>query len=151
MLKENLNIDIEINTVPLAEHMGQIASGKSDFFRLAWVADYPDPETFLTLFYSKHIPTNPTENSFINYFRFKNARFDSLFSASFTESNMKKRYSLLSKAEQIVLDEAPFMPIFYDENFRLEQLNVRNFPENAMNYMDLSVVYLIPKDKMPEK
>jgi len=150
MLKENLNIDIEISIVPLPEHMGQVASGKSDFFRLAWVADYPDPETFLTLFYGKHVPANPSENSFINYFRFKNARFDSLFAASFTESDMKKRYSLLSQAEQIVLDEAPFMPIFYDENFRLEQLNVRNFPENAMNYMDLSVVYLIPKDKMPK-
>jgi len=150
MLKENLNIDIEINVVPLSEHIGQVASGKSDFFRLGWVADYPDPETFLTLFYGKHVPANPSENSFINYFRFKNARFDSLFSASFTVSDIKKRYALLSQAEQIVLDEAPFMPIFYDENFRLEQLNVSNFPENLMNYMDLSVVYLIPKDKMPK-
>ena len=151
MLKENLNIDISINIVPFAEHIEQITSGKSDFFRFAWIADYPDPETFLTLFYGKHVPANANEKSFINYFRFKNARFDSLFGASFTEPDKAKRYALLSKAEQIVLDEAPFMPIFYDENFRLEQLNVRNFPENAMNYMDLSVVYLIPKDKMPKK
>lgn len=151
MLKENLNIDININIVPFAEHIEQIQSGKADFFRFAWIADYPDPETFLTLFYGKHVPANPTEKSFINYFRFKNAKFDSLFAATFTEPDKAKRYALLSKAEQVVLDEAPFMPIFYDENFRLEQLNVRNFPENAMNYMDLSVVYLIPKDKMPKK
>lgn len=151
MLKENLNVDISINIVPFAEHIEQITSGKSDFFRFAWIADYPDPETFLTLFYGKHVPANANEKSFINYFRFKNARFDSLFGASFTEPDKAKRYALLSKAEQVVLDEAPFMPIFYDENYRLEQLNVRNFPENAMNYMDLSVVYLIPKDKMPKK
>jgi peptide/nickel transport system substrate-binding protein len=151
MLKENLNIDIDINTVPMAEHIEHLQLGKSDFFRLAWVADYPDPETFLTIFYGKHVPANPTEKTYINYFRFKNARFDSLFAASFTEPDKAKRYALLSRAEQIVLDEAAFMPIFYDENFRLEQLNVRNFPENAMNYMDLSVVYLIPKDKMPKK
>lgn len=151
MLKENLNIDIEINTVPFAEHIEQVQGGKADFFRFAWIADYPDPETFLTCFYGAHVPTSPSEKSYINYFRFKNARFDSLFKASFTEPDKSKRYALLSKAEQIMLDEAPFMPIFYDENFRLEQLNVRNFPENAMNYMDLSVVYLIPKDKMPKK
>lgn len=151
MLKENLNVDISINIVPFAEHIEQITEGKADFFRFAWVADYPDPETFLTLFYGKHVPANPTEKSFINMFRFKNARFDSLFASSFTEPDLGKRYAILSQAEQIVLDEAPFMPIFYDENFRLEQLNVRNFPENAMNYMDLSVVYLIPKDKMPKK
>jgi peptide/nickel transport system substrate-binding protein len=151
MLKENLNVDIEINTVPLAEHLENVTSGKSDFFRLAWIADYPDPETFLTIFYGKHVPAGATEKSFINYTRFKNARFDSLFAASFIEPDKAKRYTLLSKAEQVVLDEAPFMPIFYDDNYRLEQLNVRNFPENAMNYMDLSVVYLIPKDKMPKK
>ena len=151
MLKENLNVDIEINTVPFAEHIEQVQAGKIDFFRFAWVADYPDPETFLTIFYGKHVPANATEKSFINYSRFKNARFDSLFAASFTEPDKAKRYAILAKAEQVLLDEAPFMPIFYDENFRLEQLNVRNFPENAMNYMDLSVVYLIPKDKMPKK
>ena len=151
MLKENLNVDIEINTVPFAEHIEQVQSGKSDFFRFAWIADYPDPETFLTIFYGKHVPANNTEKSFVNYSRFKNARFDSLFAASYTESDKAKRYALLTQAEQIVLDEAPFMPIFYDENFRLEQLNVRNFPENAMSYMDLSVVYLVPKDKMPKK
>jgi oligopeptide transport system substrate-binding protein len=151
MLKENLNVDIEINTVPFAEHIEQVTSGKVDFFRFAWIADYPDPETFLTIFYGQHVPANATEKSFINYTRFKNARFDSLFAASFTEPDKAKRYAMLSKAEQVLLDEAPFMPIFYDENYRLEQLNVRNFPENAMNYMDLSVVYLIPKDKMPKK
>ena len=151
MLKENLNVDIDITTVPLSEHIEQVISGKTDMFRFAWSADYPDPETFLTLFYGKHVPANPSEKSFINFFRFKNARFDSLFAASFQESDKAKRYNMLSQAEQIMLDEAPVMPIFYDENFRLEQLNVRNFPENAMNYMDLSVVYLVPKDKMPKK
>ncbi len=151
MLKENLNVDVDISTVPFAEHIEQVQSGKSDFFRFAWIADYPDPETFLTIFYGKHVPANNTDKSFVNYTRFKNARFDSLFAASFTESDKAKRYALLTQAEQIVLDEAPFMPIFYDVNYRLEQLNVRNFPENAMNYMDLSVVYLIPKDKMPKK
>jgi oligopeptide transport system substrate-binding protein len=150
MLKENLNVDVEINTVPLAEHIEQVQSGKSDLFRFAWYGDYPDPETFLTLFYGKHVPTAASEKSFINFFRFKNNRFDSLFDASFTEPDKAKRYGLLSQAEQIVLDEAPFMPIFYDENYSLEQLNVRNFPQNPLNYFDLSVVYLIPKDKMPK-
>ncbi len=151
MLKENLNIDVDINTVPLGEHIEQVMGGKTDMFRFAWIADYPDPETFLTLFYGKHVPTNPSEKSFINFFRFKNAQFDSLFAASFVEVDKTKRFALLSRAEQIVINEAPFMPVFYDENYRLEQLNVRNFPENAMNYMDLTSVYIIPKDKMIKK
>ena len=151
MLKENLNVDVNINTVPFAEHIDQIASSKSDFFKYAWIADYPDPESFLTLFYGKHVPKNPSEKSFINMFRYKNARFDSLFAVSYLEPNAIKRFALLSQAEQVMLDDAPFMPIFYDENFRLEQANVANFPENSMNYIDLSDVYFIPKDKIKTK
>ncbi len=151
MLKENLNVDININTVPFAEHIEQIASNKTDLFKYSWIADYPDPESFLTLFYGKHLPKNPSEKSFINMFRYHNERFDSLFAASYKEPNKTKRFELLSKAEQIVLDDAPFMPIFYDENFRLEQANVANFPENALNYMDLSDVYFTQKEKAAEK
>ena len=97
------------------------------------------------------MPANSTEKSFVNYTRFKNEMFDSLFASANIESNKSKRYAILSQAEKILLDEAPFVPIFYDEHYRLEQLNVRNFPENAMNYMDLSLVYLIPYDKLPKK
>lgn len=151
MIKENLNVDININTVPFAEHIEQIAANKTDLFKYSWIADYPDPESFLTLFYGKHLPKNSSEKSFINMFRYHNERFDSLFAASYKEPNKIKRFELLSKAEQMVLDDAPFMPIFYDENFRLEQANVANFPENALNYMDLSDVYFTQKEKASEK
>ena len=112
------------------------------------IADYPDPETFLTLFYSKHIPAVATEKSFINHFRFKNARFDSLYTAGIKEVDMTKRMELYTKADQVLLDEGAFMPIFYDENDRLIQKTVRNFPANAMEYRDLSKTYIIPKDKL---
>lgn len=151
MLKENLNIDVEINTIPFAEHIENIQSAKADLFRFGWTADYPDPETFLTLFYGKHVPATMGEKSYINMTRYVNPRFDSLFIAAGKISDKAQRYAMLSRAEQIMLDDAPFMPIFYDENFRLEQLNVRNLPENIMNYMDLTTTYLIPADKMKKK
>jgi hypothetical protein len=47
-----------------------------------------------------------------------------------------------------VVDDAPFMPIFYDENFRLEQKGVRNLPENSINFIDLTKTYVIPADKL---
>ncbi|MCW3075678.1 MAG: extracellular solute-binding protein family 5 [Bacteroidetes bacterium] len=151
MLKDNLGITVNINTVPFPEHIENVQTGKSDFFRYAWVSDYPDPESFLTLFYGKHVPASPSEKSYINYFRYKNSRFDSLFMAARLEPDNSKRYAMLTQAEAIVLEDAPFMPIFYDENFRLEQKNVRNLPENPMNLMDMATTYLIPPDKMAKK
>jgi len=148
MLKDNLGVKVNINTVPLAEHIENAQSGKTDFFRYGWIADYPDPETFLTLFYGKHLPDNPADKSYINIFRYKNARFDSLFAASMQEPDKTKRFELLSRAEAIVVDDAPFMPIFYDENFLLLQKGVRNLPANAINYIELSKAFIIPKDKL---
>lgn len=151
MLKENLNVDIDINTVPFAEHIDNIQTAKVDFFRAGWTADYPDPETFLTLFYGGHVPKTMGEKSYINYTRYVNPRFDSMFIAASKIADNRERYALLAKAEQLVLEDAPVMPIFYDENFRLEQLNVRNLPENIMNYMCLADTYLIPPDKIKKK
>jgi peptide/nickel transport system substrate-binding protein len=151
MLKENLGVNININTVPFAEHIENIQLGKSDFFRYAWVSDYPDPESFLTLFYGKHVPTNPTEKSYINTFRYKNNRFDSLFEAARFEPEKSKRMKLFSQAEGIALEDAAFIPVFYDENIKLEQKNVRNLPENMMNFIDMTTTYLVPPDKMPSK
>jgi len=151
MLKENLGVNVNINTVPWPEHIDNIQTGKADFFRYAWVSDYSDPESFLTLFYGKHTPKNPKDRSYINFCRFKNKKFDSLFVLARTEIDKGKRYKLLSQAEQVVLNEAPFMPIFYDENFRLEQKNVRNLPENPLNYMDMATAYLVPASKTSQK
>lgn len=151
MYKENLGITININTIPLPEHIENIQSGKSDFFRSAWVVDYPDPESFLTLFYGKHVPANPNEKSYINTFRYKNARFDSMYEAARFEADKTKRMKMLSQAEAIMMEDAPFIPVFYDENLRVEQKNVRNLPENLMNFMDMSTTYLIPPDKMTKK
>ena len=147
MLKENLGINVNMNVVPWPEHIDNVQSGKSDFYRYAWISDYPDPESFLTLFYGKHVPENYTDKSYINLGRFKNAMYDSLFRTARSEPDRKKRYKLFSKAEQIILDEAVVIPLFYDENFRLEQKNLRNLAENPLNYMDMSTAYLMPKKK----
>lgn len=150
MLKENLNIDIKIDRMPQSEHLTNVESGKALFWRQGWTADYPDPETFLTLLYGKHVPANPTEKSYLNTVRYKSARFDSLFSAAIIETDETKRFDLYRQADQQAIDDGAIMPIFYDEGYRLIQSNVKNFPINAMEYRDMSVVYFAPAEKKEE-
>ncbi len=151
MLKENINVDFEINTVPFAEHIENVQTSKIDFFRYGWTADYPDPETFLANFYGKNVPATLQEKSYTNFSRYTNPRFDSLYMAARFIMDGPKRFEMLSQAEKILVEDAPIMAIYYDENFRLEHLNVRNLPENSMNFMDLTTTYLIPADKMKKK
>jgi peptide/nickel transport system substrate-binding protein len=151
MLDQNLKVKVNINTVPFPEHIDNIQTGKSDFFRYGWTADYPDPESFLTLFLGKHVPASLQEKSYINFTRYKNPKFDSLFMAARVEGDKIKRYRLLAQAEQVLLDDAPMIPIFYDENFRLNHKYVRNLPENPMNFIDMTTTYFVPKKEVAKK
>lgn len=146
MLKENLNIEVNIETLPFTQHLDKIESSQALFWRAAWIADYPDPETFLTLLYSKHVPLNPSDRSYVNTTRFKNAKYDSIFSLAMQEVNDNKRFGLYMLADQLAIDEGALMPIFYDENYRLIQNNVKQFEVNAMEYRDISHVYFVPED-----
>ncbi|MCW3084762.1 MAG: oppA [Bacteroidetes bacterium] len=150
MLKENLNIDVEINVMPFAENIESVATGKAQLWRAGWSADYPDPETFLTLLYSKHIPDKAADKSYLNTSRYKSARFDSLFNAALQEVDEAKRMDLYRQADQQQIDDGAIMPIFYDENYRLVQKNVKNFPANAMEYRDFTSVYIEPQAEKTE-
>jgi oligopeptide transport system substrate-binding protein len=150
MLKENLNVEVKLDPMLMGQHMENMETGKSKFFRTGWVADYPDPETFLDLFYSKHIPAKMEEQSYVNLCRYRSSRFDSIFDAAKREFDPKKRAELYRKADQIASDDAAIMPIYYEEIDRLLQKNVRNFDANGMEYRDMSKVWIEP-DKATKK
>lgn len=147
MLKENLNVNVDIDVVPLAEHLESLETGKTLFWRSGWIADYPDPESFLTLLYGKHIPPSMDDKSYLNAVRYESPVFDSLFLAAMKEVDEKKRMDLYYQADQVAINDGAIMPIFYEENYRLLQVNVRNFPANAMEYRDMGRVYIEPKEK----
>lgn len=151
MLKENLGVDVEMQVMPLNQLIENFESGKADFWRSAWVADYPDPENFLNLFYGKHVPANPSDKSYINFTRYSSPVFDSTFQAALRTVDEKERLELFAKCDQIIIDDAVVMPVYYDNYIRLVQTNVRNFPINAMEYRDLSRVYFALDEKKDKK
>jgi oligopeptide transport system substrate-binding protein len=146
-LKEVLNIDVKIDQMPFAQHLDKLETGKTDLWRTGWIADYPDPETFLTLLYSTHIPEKLEDRSSVNSVRYKNPKFDSLFALAMREVDDKKRFEYYMLADQIMLDDAAIMPIFYEENYRLVQNWIKQFDANAMEYRDLTYVFVDPNAK----
>ncbi|TND10290.1 MAG: peptide/nickel transport system substrate-binding protein [Bacteroidetes bacterium] len=147
MLKENLGVEVTIDPLPLSQQLQALQTGKSNYFKVSWSADYPDPETFLTLFYGKHVPATMDEPSYTNTTRYQSARFDSLFEASLREANPARRLELYRMADQAMMDDAAIMPIYYEINDRLVQKYVRGLDINPMEYRDLSRVWLDIEDK----
>jgi len=132
---QQVGFEVDLKMHP-AETMMQLAiEGKIDFFRRSWTADYPDAESNFACFYSKN-------NSPPNYTRFKNARFDVLYESILKEPNAQKRIPIYKKMELILLEEAPIVPIFYDQSIRVIHKKVKNLGQNSINHLDLRNVKL---------
>jgi len=123
-----LKVDMEINQSSFLRQM--MVKGEVDFFRGSWIADYPDGENFLTVFYGGN-PAPP------NYTRFKNAQYDQLYQQALTTNNNEERFSLYHKMENILIEEAPVVPLFYDELTLFTQKRISNFKPNAQNLLML--------------
>ncbi len=128
-----LNISIEIN--PPSTHRQLVATSRLKFFRGSWIADYPDAENYLSLFYSKNFcPDGP------NYTHFKNEKFDLLYESALTETNQVLRNKIYNKMDKILLANAVVVPLYYDRVLRFTRNNISGLEGNAMNLLDLKRV-----------
>ena len=81
---EKLGIEINIDVIPGSALKQAKANGKLDFFRASWIADYPDAENYLSLFYSRNLaPDGPNYTHFINY------EYDEIYENSLSETDPK--------------------------------------------------------------
>ncbi|MGB0882616.1 MAG: ABC transporter substrate-binding protein [Vicingaceae bacterium] len=141
MLNENLGINIKIQQMQMGQQTENVETGNAKFWRTGWVADYPDPENFLNLLYGGNVPDELSQKAYINSMRYKSDAFDALFSKALREVDKTKRFELYRQADQQAINDAAIMPIFYDENTRLIQVYVKNFPANPMEHRDMTRVY----------
>ena len=141
-LSDYLNIQVEINTYPLAQLLERAYAGRFDIMRSAWYADYPSPENFLWIFYSGNQDFHNREQVYPNIVRYNNPSFNRLYDQALNARNLKEAGDIFLKAEQILMQDAPIIVLWYDESYRLLQSYVKNFPNNPMQYRDLSEVYM---------
>ena len=111
------------------------SNGQLPVFRASWIADYPDAENYVSLFYSKNFTPNGP-----NYTHFKNDSFDALYEASIKEVNVKRRYELYQKMDSIIIEEAPIVPLYYDVAIRFFQKNIKNLGINPIDLLSLKRV-----------
>lgn len=133
-LKE-IGLHIEIEVVPPAVAIELRAQSRVSFFRASWIADYPDEENYLSLFYSENFAPNGP-----NYTHFANDEFDQLFQSAYLENDRKKRNNLYREMDSIVMEEAPVVILYYDEVVRFVQKNIKGMTVNPVNMLNLKMV-----------
>ena len=130
-----LGIKVKVDVSPSASLRDLMAKNEVNFFRGSWIADYPDGENYLSVFYSKNkVPFGP------NYTGYFNKEFDKLFEQSYFENDAKKRYELYYKMDNMVMEHASIVPILYDQSVTMLQNNISGYPINALSLMILKRV-----------
>ncbi|MDA8571176.1 ABC transporter substrate-binding protein [Schleiferiaceae bacterium] len=133
----DLGWSISVDIVPSATLRSAKSSGSLAFFRASWIADYPDAENYLLLFYSKMCaPKGP------NYSRYSVAAYDSLYESLLNEQSASVRTALAQEADALLMKNAACVPLYYDEVIRVHSKNLKGLKTNALNALLLKEVIL---------
>src|SRR5690606_15848219 len=132
---EKVGIGVTIDVMPPSTLRQMKSSSELDIFRGSWIADYPDAENYLSLFYSRNFAPNGP-----NYMHFKNEVFDSIYKKSLSISNIDEREVLYTQMDSIIIKEAPVVPLFYDMAVRFVNKKVSGLGINPQNFLVLKRV-----------
>jgi peptide/nickel transport system substrate-binding protein len=136
---DRVGIKTSVEIVQGASLRELVAKNGVNFFYGTWIADYPDGENYLSVFYSKNkIPWGP------NYTGFNCKQFDCLFEQAYHEANDEKRYALYRQMDNIVMQQSPVVVLYYDKRVNLYQNNISGYSVNAQNLLTLKRVVKAP-------
>lgn len=136
-----LGINVNIDGSSFDQLEKDAKKGNSPIFRAAWAADYASPETFLYNFYGKLVPQNSNELSFVNHARYKNPAFDELFEMAKKSTKLSDQMDYFSKAEKVLMQDPPIIPLWYKSDYGIVYSNVRNLYFNSLNFFNFCRVY----------
>ena len=132
---QSIGLDIKIEVIPPSALKSAKSNGKVDLFRASWVADYPDAQNYLSLFYSKNFAPNGP-----NYTHFKDEQFDTWYTQALLETDPENRIELYKKMDARVMEKAPVVVLFYDEVVRFIGTDVKGLGINPTNLLELKNV-----------
>jgi oligopeptide transport system substrate-binding protein len=137
-MRENLGIEVELQQQEFAACLMAQRRLDYDLARLGWIGDYPDPTTFLKLFIT---------GGGNNQTGYSNPQYDRLVSAAENEPDLAKRMEFFQKAERIVMDDMPFIPIYFYVTTNMKAPYVKGIYANVQNVHPLKEAWVDKDEK----
>lgn len=124
-LKKNLGINVQLANEEWKVYLNRLKTDPPHIFRMGWLADYPDPDNFLSLI------TSYSEN---NYTGWKNLEFDKFIAEGAATADPAKRKSIYSRAQEILVEQdVPVAPIYTAVSHFMISPRVKNFPATSLD------------------
>lgn len=133
MWKQNLGIDSEIQTFESKVYWDELSNGNFDVAYDGWTGDYPDPMTNLDIFQTAN---NESTN------KWSNTEYDRLLKENRETTDQAKRMENFAKAEKILADEMPVIPIAYFNDTFLCKPNVKGVMKNYIGHIIFEYAYV---------
>ncbi len=138
MWARTLEVTIEFQELEWATFLQELDNHRLQAFSLAWSPDYPDPHTFIDVLFRS--------DSTINSSKYSNAEVDALLDEATTEPDPARRISLYQQAEQIIVNDAVWVPMWWGtEGKILVKPQVKDFRLPAFGGYALREVWIEPE------
>jgi oligopeptide transport system substrate-binding protein len=129
VLEGELGLTVEVLDVHWPQFNQGLSKKTFPAYELTWVADFPDPETFLWNLFASHSPDN--------YSEYANPAFDALLDQAAATFDVDERAALYAKAESVLLGDNAVLPLSHDVRYTLMKPWVK-----GLNITPLGILYL---------
>jgi ABC-type transport system substrate-binding protein len=125
---KRVGLNVEMDYMDWPTFQNKVKSKSAQMFMLGWIADYPDAENFLQLFYSANESPGP------NNFNYSSREFDRIYEMVRKMPESPERTKLYRTAEKIVLEDCPAVFIMHGVAFILQHEWIHNYKPHAFGY-----------------
>jgi ABC-type oligopeptide transport system substrate-binding subunit len=134
MYADVLGVEVEIQQVEWGDFLRDINQGAYQMFFLGWSADYPDPQDFLDIHFHSASDGNSTGYS--------NSEVDALLEQARVEQDEERRFGLYRQAETIIVQDAPWIPLYHGVQYELVKPYVKGLVITPQGDYDVSRAYI---------
>jgi oligopeptide transport system substrate-binding protein len=131
--QSELGIQIKTRNEEWASYLSSHRQMKYNVSRRAWIGDYVDPSTFLDMFVTGGEQNNTG---------FSNAEYDRLIEEAARESDPQERMRIFQRAERILMDELPILPIYFYVSKNMVKPYVRGFYNNIQDVHPVGAMWI---------
>jgi oligopeptide transport system substrate-binding protein len=136
MWRQNLGVEVQVRQLEPETYYEAIEEEKDEIYASGWAADYPDPENFLDILFHSGSEENTGEYS--------NPQIDTLLEQARVEQDETARMNLYQKIEQMMVDDAACLPLYFDVSHVLVKPYLENFVVTPMLIPRLRFVSIQP-------
>jgi oligopeptide transport system substrate-binding protein len=126
-IKENLGVEVKLRTLEWRNYLDRHNKKELPFYHMRWAADYLDAENFLSVLLATYGGENKTNYS--------NPEYDALTSRADSILDEPERLRLYAQAEDIVLQDAIFIPIYFQRDAELISPKVKGLRESLFGHL----------------